>query len=228
MTEQRQLNTPLGMLEIVASAQGLTRVGFIDSDPLASEAIVATSQAPVLPRVEFLHTGNAPCVSAEMNTSFVLEQSILHSAQDSVQHAEQQSVLHSAQDSVQHAVQQSAQQSTSLATAHLEQACEQLSQYFQAERQDFTVPLAPQGTAFQLRVWQALRSIPFAHSCSYGQIAQWIGQPTAMRAVGAANRLNPIAIIVPCHRVIGVNQQLTGYAGGLARKHWLLEHERGR
>jgi methylated-DNA-[protein]-cysteine S-methyltransferase len=89
----------------------------------------------------------------------------------------------------------------------------------------FDVPLAPQGTPFQHRVWDALVEIPFGVVRSYGQLAQAIGRPTASRAVGAANGRNPIAIIVPCHRVIGANGELTGYAGGLPIKRWLLEHE---
>jgi methylated-DNA-[protein]-cysteine S-methyltransferase len=81
------------------------------------------------------------------------------------------------------------------------------------------------GTAFQKTVWSKLRTIPLGLTVSYGWIAKQIGQPTARRAVGLANSLNPISIVVPCHRVIGSNQKLTGYAGGLDRKQWLLEHE---
>jgi len=110
--------------------------------------------------------------------------------------------------------------------AHLQQAIEQLQQYFAGERQQFSLTLAPSGSPFQQQVWQALCAIPFAHSCSYGAIANHLHNPKAVRAVGAANGRNPIAIVVPCHRVIGANGSLTGYAGGLNRKLWLLQHER--
>ncbi len=86
--------------------------------------------------------------------------------------------------------------------------------------------LRPGGTPFQQTVWSALERIPFGQTASYGEIAGRIAAPKAVRAVGAANGKNPIAIIVPCHRVIGGNGKLTGYAGGLQRKQWLLEHER--
>jgi methylated-DNA-[protein]-cysteine S-methyltransferase len=87
------------------------------------------------------------------------------------------------------------------------------------------VPVATSGTVFQNQVWSALRRIPRGQTLSYGALAQQIGRPAAVRAVGLANGANPIAIIVPCHRVIGANATLTGYGGGLARKRWLLDHE---
>ena len=87
------------------------------------------------------------------------------------------------------------------------------------------IPVNPGGTAFQQQVWLALRSIPPSTIRSYGELAAQLGNPKAARAVGLANSLNPIAIVLPCHRVIGTNQTLTGYAGGLARKQWLLSHE---
>ena len=89
----------------------------------------------------------------------------------------------------------------------------------------FDLPLAPRGTGFQQRVWRALAKIPFGETRSYGELARAIGRPSASRAVGAANGKNPISIIVPCHRVIAASGALTGYAGGLAAKRWLLEHE---
>ena len=89
----------------------------------------------------------------------------------------------------------------------------------------FSVPLAARGTPFQLLVWQALRSIPYGQTWSYQDLAEAIGRPTAARAVGMANGKNPLSIVVPCHRVIGKNGRLTGYAGGVERKAWLLEHE---
>jgi methylated-DNA-[protein]-cysteine S-methyltransferase len=104
-------------------------------------------------------------------------------------------------------------------------AIEQLSEYFAGERHIFALPLAPQGTEFQHKIWTALQTIEFGVSCSYGDIAKHIHQPTAARAVGMANSKNPIAIVIPCHRVIGKNGTLTGYAGGLDKKSWLLQHE---
>ena len=87
------------------------------------------------------------------------------------------------------------------------------------------IPVNPGGTAFQAKVWQALRSIPAGTVVSYGDLARQLGNPAAVRAVGTTNSLNPISIVLPCHRVIGANGKLTGYAGGLERKRWLLEHE---
>jgi methylated-DNA-[protein]-cysteine S-methyltransferase len=98
----------------------------------------------------------------------------------------------------------------------------ELDEYFAGERREFTTPLAPEGTPFQLKVWEALRTIPYGTTTSYGEIAAQVGKPTASRAVGAANGKNPIAVIVPCHRVIGANGSLTGYGGGLERKELLL------
>ena len=108
----------------------------------------------------------------------------------------------------------------------LRPACEQLRAYFAGRRQAFDLPLAPQGTPFQQQVWRALCEIPYGETISYGELARRIGKPTSSRAVGAANGQNPIAIIIPCHRVIGANGKLTGYAGGLHRKEFLLGHER--
>ncbi len=104
-------------------------------------------------------------------------------------------------------------------------AVEQLSAYFTGTRLEFDLPLAPRGTAFQREVWKTLREIPPGETQSYGDVARAIGRPGASRAVGAANGRNPIAIVVPCHRVIGANGQLTGYASGIERKRWLLDHE---
>lgn len=101
----------------------------------------------------------------------------------------------------------------------------QLTEYFAHQRQMFELPLRPEGTPFQEEVWQHLRQIPFGQTISYSTLAQRVGKPTAFRAVGAANGRNPISIIVPCHRVVGSTGKLTGYAGGLDRKHWLLHHE---
>jgi methylated-DNA-[protein]-cysteine S-methyltransferase len=104
---------------------------------------------------------------------------------------------------------------------------EQLRAYFAGELTRFTVNLAPHGTEFQQRVWTALQQIPFGATTTYGTLAAELGDPRAMRAVGLANGRNPIAIVIPCHRVIGADGSLTGYGGGMHRKQWLLAHERG-
>jgi len=101
----------------------------------------------------------------------------------------------------------------------------QLKAYFAGKLREFDLPLAPQGTDFQRRVWRELLRIPYGATASYGDIARAVGEPNASRAVGAANGLNPIAIVVPCHRVIGANGTLTGYGGGLPNKKFLLELE---
>ncbi|MFQ6575687.1 methylated-DNA--[protein]-cysteine S-methyltransferase [Pseudomonas sp. UM16] len=111
------------------------------------------------------------------------------------------------------------------ATHQLDEVAQQLDEYFAGTREQFEVKLAPVGTPFQHEVWQALQRIPYGTTCSYGDLAQQIGRPRAVRAVGTANGANPIAIIVPCHRVIGSNGTLTGYAGGVERKQLLLELE---
>ena len=103
----------------------------------------------------------------------------------------------------------------------------QLEAYFEGERTSFDIPLAFEGTPFQVSVWQALRAIPFGRTESYGELARRMGKPNwpGARAVGAANGKNPLCVIVPCHRVIGADGSLTGFGGGLPRKRWLLEHE---
>jgi AraC family transcriptional regulator of adaptative response/methylated-DNA-[protein]-cysteine methyltransferase len=108
----------------------------------------------------------------------------------------------------------------------LESLREQLNEYFQGERREFTLPLASRGTPFQDKVWQELRRIPYGETISYDELAQRVGQPTAQRAVARANGMNYIAILIPCHRVIGKDGTLTGYGGGLWRKRLLLELER--
>ncbi len=106
------------------------------------------------------------------------------------------------------------------------EAARQLEDYFDGKRTEFDVPLRLAGTPFQRRVWAALAEIPYGETASYGQLAGRIGQPTAARAVGLANGRNPVAIIVPCHRVVGSDGSLTGYGGGLERKQYLLAFER--
>lgn len=114
---------------------------------------------------------------------------------------------------------------TRLGCPVLRMAFEQLDEYFIGKRRVFDLPLSFVGTGFQKRVWKALTRIPFGETRSYGEVAESIRKPLAMRAVGGANNKNPIAIIVPCHRVIGADGKLVGYGGGLAKKKWLLNHE---
>jgi methylated-DNA-[protein]-cysteine S-methyltransferase len=104
---------------------------------------------------------------------------------------------------------------------------EQLEAYFAGELKEFTIELSLHGTPFQRSVWDQLRKIPYGETCSYGDLADALGNPSASRAVGLANGKNPIGIIVPCHRVVGANGSLTGYGGGLDRKRRLLDFERG-
>ena len=108
----------------------------------------------------------------------------------------------------------------------IKRAKKQLRAYFNGDQAPFDLPLKPEGTAFQQQVWTQLTQIPLGSTISYSDLAAAIGNPSASRAVGAANGQNPISIVVPCHRVIGKNGALTGYAGGLDFKDWLLRHER--
>jgi methylated-DNA-[protein]-cysteine S-methyltransferase len=112
--------------------------------------------------------------------------------------------------------------------APLADTIRQLHAYFVGELEEFTVPIAPQGTPFQLCVWRHLRDIPYGGTVSYGELARRLGNPNGSRAVGLANGANPIPIVIPCHRVIGSNGKLTGYGGGLPIKEKLLALERGQ
>ncbi|MBC8767472.1 methylated-DNA--[protein]-cysteine S-methyltransferase [Arenibacter sp. BSSL-BM3] len=107
----------------------------------------------------------------------------------------------------------------------LEDAVYQLQEYFEGSRTEFSLALNPEGTDFQIKVWQALQKIPYGKTVSYLELSKTLGDVKAIRAVAAANGRNPLWIVVPCHRVIGSDGSLTGYAGGLHRKKWLLEHE---
>ena len=115
--------------------------------------------------------------------------------------------------------------STEAETALLLQAADELREYFAGKRKSFDLPLSPQGTAFQQRVWNSLLQIPYGETRSYKQIAESIGCPAGCRAVGGANNRNPISVIIPCHRVIGANGSMVGYGGGLKRKEYLLALE---
>lgn len=110
-------------------------------------------------------------------------------------------------------------------TPLLRETVQQLEEYFSGSRQSFTIPLHPSGTPFREKVWAALREIPYGETRSYGQLAEMVGQPRAVRAVGGANHHNPIAILIPCHRVIGADGSLTGYGGGMDKKKFLLRLE---
>lgn len=107
----------------------------------------------------------------------------------------------------------------------LDECVKQLGEYFENKRTEFDLPLNPIGTAFQRSVWEELQNIPFGKTISYMDLAKRLGDPKVIRAAGTANGKNPIAIIIPCHRVVGSDGSLTGYAGGLRRKQWLLNHE---
>lgn len=109
---------------------------------------------------------------------------------------------------------------------HVKQCIQQLSEYFNGERQTFSLKLLPDGTPFQMSVWQELQKIPFGTTISYMELAERLNNRLVIRAAGQASGKNRIAIIIPCHRVIGSSGKLTGYAGGLSRKQWLLNHER--
>jgi methylated-DNA-[protein]-cysteine S-methyltransferase len=109
----------------------------------------------------------------------------------------------------------------------LREAATQIDEYFASDRRSFELQLDLEGTDFQLAAWQALADIPFGETRSYAQQAEAIGRPTAVRAVGAANGRNPISIVLPCHRVVGANGSLTGFAGGIDVKRRLLDHELG-
>lgn len=108
----------------------------------------------------------------------------------------------------------------------LKEAAQQLKDYLAGKRKSFNIPLMPEGTEFQQNVWKALQQIPYGKTCTYGEIARKIGNPKACRAVGMANNKNPIGIFIPCHRVIGANGKLVGYAGGLEMKEHLLAIEK--
>lgn len=107
----------------------------------------------------------------------------------------------------------------------LQETCQQLTEYFEGQRQTFDLPLAPQGTDFQREVWQELLNIPFGQTLSYGELAERVGKPKAARAVGSANGKNPLCLVIPCHRVIAADGGLGGYAYGLSIKEQLLAHE---
>ncbi|HWR93920.1 MAG TPA: methylated-DNA--[protein]-cysteine S-methyltransferase [Flavobacterium sp.] len=114
---------------------------------------------------------------------------------------------------------------SSIIPSHIEKAILQLNEYFEGKRTSFTIKINPKGTDFQQKVWNELLNIPFGKTMSYLELSKKLGDVKAIRAVANANGKNPLWIVIPCHRVIGTDGSLTGYAGGLWRKKWLLEHE---
>ncbi|MCW5516345.1 methylated-DNA--[protein]-cysteine S-methyltransferase [Muriicola sp. Z0-33] len=117
------------------------------------------------------------------------------------------------------------EKATNIIPEPLEEAAYQIKEYFEGKRKSFNLSLNPEGTAFQKKVWNALQQIPFGKTLSYLQLSKQLGDVKAIRAVASANGKNPLWIVIPCHRVIGSDGSLTGYAGGLHRKKWLLDHE---
>lgn len=107
----------------------------------------------------------------------------------------------------------------------INRTCKELTEYFDGDRKEFTIPLDPDGTVFQKRIWSLLQDIPYGQTSTYGILADTLGAPNKVRAVGRANGKNPIPILIPCHRVVGADNRLVGYAGGIERKRFLLKHE---
>jgi methylated-DNA-[protein]-cysteine S-methyltransferase len=125
-----------------------------------------------------------------------------------------------------HALQQQSDWVEDDAIAPFPETKQQLNEYFAGTLTEFDLPIQLHGTEFQQKVWEVLKTIPYGITMSYGELAKQLNQPNASRAVGLANGKNPVSIVVPCHRVIGAHGKLTGYGGGIERKHWLLSHER--
>lgn len=123
------------------------------------------------------------------------------------------------------AILNSEEKETHIIPLELQECAHQLNEYFEGERTQFDLKLNPEGTEFQQKVWRALQTIPYGKTCSYLELSKQLGDVKAIRAVANANGKNPLWIVVPCHRVIGSDGSLTGYAGGLHRKKWLLDHE---
>lgn len=203
------IDSPIGQLMIAASADGLHAIEFPENrHPVARAGEwVDVSSHPQWLAAFAAHDASAPS-SAPHPCSGTSHPDITTRNTPPPQHSA--STPGSTQDA---------------AIVLLARTRQQLDDYFAGTRRTFDLPLAPQGTAFQRRVWQALRDIPFGHTWSYQQLAQHIGNPKGMRAVGAANGRNPIPVIIPCHRVIGAHGALVGFGGGLPTKLALLQHE---
>lgn len=202
VTRTLQIETPVGPVSITATAEAIVSLHFGRRVPVGSQLLAHGPELSERAGSE-LSIGHEP----ELSEGTGLEQTAEAASEPK----------------------KSTQESTTpeeKACRLLWQAAAELGEYFAGHRRDFTLPLAPRGTEFQQRVWSELRRISYGETRSYGEIARAIGQPRACRAVGMANNRNPIAILIPCHRVIGRDGSLTGYAAGLTVKQQLLELER--
>lgn len=202
VTRTLQIETPVGPVSITATAEAIVSLHFGRRVPVGSQLLALGPKLSERAGSE-LSIGREPELSEEAG----LEQTVEAASEPK----------------------KSTQESTTpeeRACRLLWQAAAELGEYFAGRRRNFTLPLAPRGTEFQQRVWSELRRIPCGETRTYGEIARAIGQPRACRAVGMANNRNPIAILIPCHRVIGRDGSLTGYAAGLTVKRQLLELER--
>lgn len=202
VTRTLQIETPVGPVSITATAEAIVSLHFGRRVPVGSQLLALGPKLSERAGSE-LSIGREPELSEEAG----LEQTAEAASEPK----------------------KSTQESTTpeeRACRLLWQAAAELGEYFAGRRRNFTLPLAPRGTEFQQRVWSELRRIPCGETRTYGEIARAIGQPRACRAVGMANNRNPIAILIPCHRVIGRDGSLTGYAAGLTVKRQLLELER--
>lgn len=218
MTRTLQIETPVGPVSITATAEAIVSLYFGRRVPVGSQLLAhgpelserAGSELSIGREPELLKGAGSEQIAGrepELSEEAGLEQPAEAASEPK----------------------KSTQESTTpeeRACRLLWQAAAELGEYFAGRRRNFTLPLAPRGTEFQQRVWSELRRIPCGETRTYGEIARAIGQPRACRAVGMANNRNPIAILIPCHRVIGRDGSLTGYAAGLTVKRQLLELER--
>lgn len=203
VTRTLQIGTPVGPVSITATAEAIVSLQFGRRVPAGSQLLAGTeaglSDGPGAER---------PAGDNPERLDGPGERRPAGTAPESEKRADEEAVPEERADRL------------------LRQAAAELGEYFAGCRGDFSLPLAPRGTEFQQRVWSELRRIPCGETRTYGEIARAIGEPRACRAVGMANNRNPIAILIPCHRVIGRDGSLTGYAAGLAIKRQLLELER--
>jgi methylated-DNA-[protein]-cysteine S-methyltransferase len=247
-TMTAMLRTPIGDLRLVASERGLCVIEFIEVHADKDRQLANVRMAPVM-NAQFVHEqlANGQFANGQLaNEQYANGQSAnaasteYKNTQKSTAHElrQHQAAMQQPIDQAIHC--QILQKPTllpsdmaasldleikSTITVNLQHALAQLSEYFAQTRRTFSLQLAPQGTEFQQQVWRQLQQINYGQPCSYADVAKAIARPKAVRAVGAANGRNPLAIVVPCHRVIGQNGSMTGYAGGLSRKIWLLNHE---
>jgi methylated-DNA-[protein]-cysteine S-methyltransferase len=223
------LDTPLGTMHLQASDAGLLQALFVDAvDSVGIPAAAARDRTPSTnvarpPHSSRPHSSAVVDANGQGLTAFFAAAAPRVKSPSHMPAQHQATTVLPATTSL--AESNSHNPANQLATQIVQQAAQQISEYFAKQRYQFDVPLAPAGTAFQRQVWLALCQVGYGHHCSYAAIAQKISQPTAVRAVGAANGRNPIPIIIPCHRVVGASGHLTGYAGGLGRKQWLLAFE---